>query len=359
MLFERKDISAFIQLIKLGIGHPICDLSKEFKWDSIKSIADRHGLSAVILDGIENLPEAKIPSKELILQWIGEVLKNYENRYEQYSCAISELSSLFNEHGLKMMVLKGYTCSLDWPVPEHRPCGDIDIWMFGKQKEADDLVATIKGIRVDAGEQHHTVFYWRDFMVENHYDFINVYAHKSNAELEKEFKELGTNDSFYVDVYDEKVYLPSPNLHALFLVKHMASHFAASEISFRHVLDWAFFVDKHTNEIDWVWLTSVLEKYGMKDFFNLINAICVDDLGFSEDLFPENCFLPEMKERVLNDILEPAYVTAEPTNLVPRMLYKFLRWKGNSWKHDLCYDESRWSAFWYGVRNHLIKPSSL
>ena len=87
-----------------------------------------------------------------------------------------------------MMVLKGYACSIDWPKPEHRPCGDIDIWLFGKQKEADALLVKDKGVIVDTSHHHHTVFDWGGFMVENHFDFINVHHHKSNAAFESLFK---------------------------------------------------------------------------------------------------------------------------------------------------------------------------
>ena len=354
----------FLQLVRLGIGYPGDVLCEAVDWNELWAIAERQGLSAVILDGIERLPDTQRPPKELLLQWIGETLQSYEYRYELYRRAIAELAGFYRDHGLKMMVLKGYACSLDWPKPGHRPCGDIDIWQFGKQKEGDSLLETEKGIKVDKSHHHHTVFYWRDFMVENHYDFINVYAHKSNAGLEKVFKEIGKDDSHYVEVMSTltgsaiKVYLPSPNLHALFLVKHMSSHFAASEISLRQVLDWAFFVEKHNDDIDWEWLAGMLDIYGMKEFFNLINAICVDDLGFRASMFPEILFLPDMKDKVLNDIIEPAYATAEPKNYFLRFLYKLRRWEGNSWKHELCYDESRWSAFWYGVKNHLIKPTS-
>lgn len=354
----------FLQLVRFGIGYPGDVLCEAVDWNELWALAERQGLSAVILDGIERLPDTQRPPKELLLQWIGETLQSYEYRYELYRRAIAELAGFYRDHGLKMMVLKGYACSLDWPKPGHRPCGDIDIWQFGKQKEGDSLLETEKGIKVDKSHHHHTVFYWRDFMVENHYDFINVYAHKSNAGLEKVFKEIGKDDSHYVEVMSTltgsaiKVYLPSPNLHALFLVKHMSSHFAASEISLRQVLDWAFFVEKHNDDIDWEWLAGMLDIYGMKEFFNLINAICVDDLGFRASMFPEILFLPDMKDKVLNDIIEPAYATAEPKNYFLRFLYKLRRWEGNSWKHELCYDESRWSAFWYGVKNHLIKPTS-
>lgn len=44
-----------------------------------------------------------------------------------------------------MMVLKGYGLSLNYLKPSHRPCGDIDIWLFGKQKEADDARGTSQG----------------------------------------------------------------------------------------------------------------------------------------------------------------------------------------------------------------------
>ena len=54
-----------------------------------------------------------------------------------------------------------------------------------KQKEADAIISKEKGIEVDCSHHHHTVFNWHDFAVENHYDFINVYHHKSHAKLER------------------------------------------------------------------------------------------------------------------------------------------------------------------------------
>lgn len=295
----------------------------------------------------------------LLLQWIGEVWQYFEQRYESYGRAIADLSGLYNSHGYKMMILKGYACSLDWPKPEHRPCGDIDIWQFGKQKEADALLEKEKGLKIDTSHHHHTVFDWRGFTVENHYDFVNVHAHKSSRKLEEIFKELGQDDGHYVELHGEKVYLPSPNLHALFLLRHMISHFAAAEITLRQVLDWAFFVEKHTKEIDWKWLSDVLEEYHMTEFFNLINAICVEDLGFNERIFPEGQYFPEIKQRVLEDILDPEYGTTEPKKLIPRLVYKYKRWQGNAWKQKMCYGESRWSTFWSGIWNHLLKPASI
>ena len=160
-------------------------------------------------------------------------------------------------------------------------------------------------------------------------------------------------------VYGEKVYLPSPNLHALFLLKHLTLHFSTGEITLRQVLDWAFFVEKHGKEVDWPWLHGVLDEYGMTPVYNVFNAICVEDLGFDASIFSEVQFNPSMKKRVLADILDPAFVAEAPKHLIPRLIYKYQRWRGNAWKHELCYKESLWSAFCSGVWNHLLKPSSI
>lgn len=361
---------SFLQFVRLGIGTSKgVTYSKDVDWTHLKALADEQGLSAVILDGIDKLNTNLSNSTtflpiQLKLEWIGDVLQNYEQRYKAYEKAISSLASFYNQHGFKMMVLKGYACSLDWPKPEHRPCGDIDIWQFGKQKEADkELGLWLKNqdsdIQIDNSHHHHTVFGWGGFMVENHYDFVNIHHSKSNAAIEKEFKRLGSDDSHFVDVLGERAYLPSPNLHALFLLRHSMIEFAASGLTVRQLLDWAFFVKAHGKVVDWKWLEDILEEYGMKRLYDVFNAICVEDLGFDVNLFTQIQFNPSLKERALNELLNPAIPNKKPKVLFSRIIWKYNRWKANEWKHQLVYKESMSSAFWSGVWNHLLKPASI
>jgi len=358
-LILSKTADAFLALTSLGIDHSGISFPDEVRWSEIKVLADRHGLSAIALDGIEKLPEYQRPTKETLLQWIGETFQGYDYRYDAYCRAIAELAGFYNHHDFKMMVLKGYACSQDWPKPEHRPCGDIDIWIFGKQKFADALLAKEEGLKIDNTHHHHTVFIWQGFMVENHYDFLNIHHHKSNVELETILKELGAEDSYFVELYGEKVYLPSPHLHALFLLRHMMSNFASTGMQFRQLIDWALFVEKHGKEVDWGWLDDIVERFGMTPIFQIFNAICVEDLGFDPGIFPVFQYEPILKERVLNEIITPEFSEVEKGGIISRAIYKYRRWKANAWKHKLCYRESMWSAFWSGVKSHLMKPSSI
>lgn len=362
-LMTNKD--TFLRLIRLGIGREspgqniLTELTEHVDWPVIKNLAAQQGLSAVFLDGLELLEESQRPPKALLLQWIGEVLQQYERRYEFYGKSIAELAGWYRSHGFRMMILKGYACSLDWPQPAHRPCGDIDIWLFGKQKEADALLVKEKTIEIDNSHHHHTVFYWRDIMVENHYDFINTKDLKSSRELEFYFKEMGRDDSLSVILHGERVYLPSPNLNALFLLRHNLLHFVSTSMSLRQILDWGFFVDKHGNEVDWRWLLGVLERFKMKEFFDCLNGICVEDLGFEASNYPYIQFDSRKKELMLEDTLFPRYTSDEPRFLLPRLLYRIQRWRGNEWKQRMCYTDSRAAAFCRSIWAHLIKPATL
>lgn len=370
MLISSKTSDAFLALVRIGIGHGNSVSPEDVDWSAIKALAEQHGLSAIVLDGVKGL-NINHPNlitsldQDMRLEWIGEIMRDYEQLYDFYRRAISDFARWHNEHGYKMMVLKGYACALDWPKPEHRPCGDIDIWQFGRQKEADEVLLNENDnhndnrIEMDNSHHHHTVFEWKGFTVENHYDFLNVHHHKSNVELEAILKDLGRDDTHSVELLGEKVYLPSPNLHALFLLRHSMSNFASTGFQLRQLLDWGFFVEKHGKEVDWEWLEVVIDEYGMKSLYQIFNAICVADLGFEPALFQNIQIEPELKERVLNDILSPEFSEIETGGFLRRAFYKYRRWKANAWKHELCFNESMWSAFWSGIWGHLLKPKSI
>lgn len=360
------DKEFILQLVRLGIGHGDPErvfMPEKVKWGRIKGFAVTHGLTAVILDGIgklqERFPDGSFPSEKLTAWWIGEVMHCYEFRYDRYVAAVGELAAFYRQHGLKMMLLKGYACSLNWPRPNHRPLGDMDIWMFDRYQEADRLLETEKGIPVDTSDHHHTVFQWNGFWVENHYDFLNVHHHQSNVAFEAILKPLARDDSHTVEVAGETVCIPSPLLHALFLLRHSIVHFTAKGINLRILLDWAFFVKAHTREIDWPWLEGILDQFGMKPIYQLFNAICVEDLGFDAALFPVCAVDPALKERVLDDILEPEFPNDEPKNLLSRVVFRFRRWHSNRWKRALSFNESDWSSLWNGIVSHLMKPRTI
>ena len=364
------------------VNEAVGALPSDIDWQEVIDLSFEQGVAAIAVDGFgstgsptenEGLGALDSPELEdLKYEWFGSVFQAEED-YKKYVEDIASLAKAYSEAGIEMMVLKGYGLSLNYPVPAHRPVGDVDIYLNDDDNDDDDPstnsgqarlpvwwrgdeVIRKSGIAIDYSHHHHSVFYWGEFMVENHYDFINVHGRKANAQIEKIYKELGQDDSHFVEVEGERVYLPSPNLHTLFLMTHLVSHFVGANLNLRQVLDWGLFVVKHGKDVDWEWLDGVLEEFGMKEFYNIINAICVEDLGFDASLFHEVRFNPQTKEKVFSDILCPAFEADAPSSFLPRDIYKYKRWNGNGWKYELCYKESRWESFWTLLKSHLMKP---
>lgn len=332
-------------------------------WHSIKTLSNRQAVAALAIDGLQKYlsahPDANpfaqetVAEKMMRMQWLGQVMA-YERMYALHERKMAELSHQYAKKGIRMMVLKGYGLSLDWPVPCHRPVGDLDIYHFGRWREADEWIAQACGIKVDDGHEHHTVFCFHGVAVENHYDFINTKAHRDAPMIERRLKALAEKDCKEIIVQGEKIYLPSADFNAIFLMRHMGQHFAGEHLNLRQVLDWGFFVRAHHAEVDWKETIPFLQEIGLYTFFNQINAICVDYLGFEENAYPMIERNPMLEKRILSDILHPEFAEEKPTSSLAAILrFKFRRWWHNRWKHPLIYKEWLLPMFLTLLWSHL------
>ena len=75
-------INPFLVLVRQGIGKGGYGSISSYDWPRIQEMASEQGLSAVVLDGIERLPDQQRPPKVFLLEWIGETLQGYEYRYD-------------------------------------------------------------------------------------------------------------------------------------------------------------------------------------------------------------------------------------------------------------------------------------
>ena len=353
--------------------------SNNIDWLRIYTVSAKHNISAVVWDYFQQaigegvISQEQLPTKMQKIQWALAV-EQVEKKYAHQKQVIVKLARFFAEHNIKMMILKGYGLSLNYPVPNHRPCSDIDIWLFeeretpngrtsrvGVQQKADNLLREHFGVDIDEDKHHHTVFYVDGVMVENHYDFLNIHAHLSNRTIEQRLQQLVQQPMEHILVEDVAIYLPSPDFHALFMLRHSASHFAAERIVIRHLLDWRYFIEKFAQQIDWHSICQIAEQTNMHKFLNCINAICIDRLNLQSSCVPPFERDKQLEERVWNEILQPEFSESKPKNAgyLKSWRYMYRRWWANRWKHRLVYNESLAKTFIVQVWSHLLKPKSL
>lgn len=366
--------NTLFSLLKLGIFRDKSSIGTlsfldSISWTNLFQLSIRHGVSAIAADGLQELmKDARnkdllkildtIPLKLQKMQWLASSLV-IEQNYERHIQVMAELANFYKSQGIKMLVAKGYGLSLNYPVPNHRPLGDIDIWLFGEQKKGDAAIEKEKRITIDYGHHHHTIFNYKGITVENYSDFLCVPGHRKNVGYEKLLKRLAYEESVKSQINGEEVYFPSANFNALFILKHSATHFAATEMNLRQLIDWGTFVYKHGKEVDWNMVKSVAKEYNLYRFMNCQNALCIDYLGFPSDAFPTFERDEALEARVIHDILHPEFNEKVPSGFFKGLLFKYKRWKANSWKHKITFPESLTETLLTQLFAHLLKPASL
>lgn len=329
--------------------------------EKMRDVAERQGLSALFLDTVQNdkeLSASIVSSSELkqrMLNMLGTSLQ-LECQYAKYEAAVKRLSAFATECGLKLVVLKGYGLSMNYPVPAHRPCGDIDVYVISPvenlcgYRSLNEAVKLKLGITVDESSRHHSRFAFMGFMVENHITVMDPDSHKENKELNKLLAEEVRNGVREAN----GVLLPSLRFYSIHLLAHMAGDFVSIGTDLRRLLDWVTFVNKvhASGGVDWNFVFCTAKRFGMLSFLNSINDICVRYLGCSKELFPVRCEAKKMlsffrlSDRVFADLTayhDPVLLPSQ-TNIFNYAWVKGMLFIKNRWKYNMVYKESAWKT---------------
>lgn len=352
MLLENR--STFLSLVRLGIGHQT-NLVSTYSWEAIKDLGDVQGLPAIVLDGIEKLPDGQKPPQVMLLEWIGEVLQS-ESQYEAQKNAAKDMANLFAHNEIRTYVLKGETVSECYPKPYHRVSSDLDCFLvprkgsFNAWELGNDLIKS-KGYGFENVFYKNSTFFLPGLMVENHRFLTPFRGNKRLASLEKELEAL-----IYKDEKDDRfdgtwLYRPPVMVTALFLVEHAYSHFLHEGLMWRHVLDWMMFREKHEKEINWPEFETYVNNYGFKVFYESFYNLGQYLLGE----LPEGK-LSKKDRMMLSDIWAPMDLHESVRGFKGK-----LRLVGNTWRARWKYKhftEISWvTALWIQVKGFLFEKS--
>lgn len=313
---------------------------------------------------------SKKPPLPLLLKWMGDV-KQLEKSNEQQRKVIGALASFFGEHNLRILVLKGYGCSLNYPDLSKRHVGDIDIYVLGPDsntrphneiwKESNQYIGN-SGIIIKCDNPHHSTFTFGGMAVENHQTILDIFRRSSDCYFEDILESL-VIEAEQAQIENNIILLPSTKFNAIHLLRHMATDFATASTDLRHILDWAFFVSK--NNIDFRELYDIAHHTNMHLFLNAINTICVDYLNFPEERFPIERRDNKLCERVLADILAfdcntdkaDDRIDIKKLSLLKKFQYgmsKTCRLWRNRWKFQIVYNQSFLNILFHSTFHRIV-----
>jgi len=325
----NKDTLYFFRLIRSGAGlgaAPVSDTADTAvtpgSWERIYRMAADHGLSAVVWDGICRRPAAQQPPRETRIRWALSAEK-LEERYRHQQQTASKLAARFSEEGLRMLLLKGLGLSRDYPLPEHRECGDIDIYLYGQSDKGDRVLHEI-GAHLYFDVPKHSEYVWDGVLIENHRTILNVRRNRTERELNAVLVRLLEKEGTHG--LAPGIQAPRATFNAIFLIRHAAVHFQKEGIVLRHLCDWACFLTRHWDEIDHALFRTAMEDYRMDRFADLMTAAAVEYLGAE---VPG----PECEAGMLGRFMEEVLTLSPmPDKPLPRLLRKLSGPYRNRWR---------------------------
>lgn len=352
----NKPYSVLICLVAYGLKiTDRFDITNDIKWSEVFTLSEKHGVLALALDGLqrlikENVRYNNLISQEYKFQLLGKVLL-LENLYEKQKMVLRNLAFFYDTHNIKTLVLKGYGMSLYYPIPSHRTCGDIDIYLYGDIEKSDYLLEE-KGVKINRENSHHSIFKIDGIMIENHQTIFDVVIHKSNLRFEKIFQELLIQPQDDIQLQGKKLFRPCATLNALHLIRHTGGDFVFGKITLRQIVDICVFFGNRPN-IDWEYVLHILKDEEMMPFYNVMATICVEYfkispdcfVGFSSNIGIANQVLNELFTDTCNNIDNP------PSIKKPKVFASYCYNKSkfllrNKWKYKMVYKENMIDIFW-------------
>ena len=310
------------------------------RWWSLFRLLQRNHVVALCFEAAT----ATELSREVKIPWLAECDKAV--RWHRYQHEVQdEIVEVMAKHGIETLVLKGTHVAQHYPRPESREFGDLDLYFYDKHDEADRVAREVLKVEVSNDAHHHSKYNYRGVTVESHYDFVNVHYPPSNHRYEALLKELA----------------PSPTFEVLFLLRHMACHFASSRITLRELTDWALTCRALQGEVDWERVQQSVDDYGMRPFTSALNLIAERQLGIVLPLQNDNN--PDILANTASLERDIVYGSPETDDKnadgLGRLTWKMRRWDALAWKRKMVYSDSPSSLMLASLTSHAEKPRSI
>lgn len=298
----------FFTLLRSGLWGTDADASlfdSTTDWMSLFQIAKSQSTLALVYDGILTLPRELRPERRLFLQW-SNIVAQIEEENDHLNDRLHEVFDLFQQNGLTPILLKGQGVAQCYRRPEHRQCGDIDVFIGKRDYEKANAL-----LRVEATGEHnenmkHTGFVWRGIEVEVHRQMAHLSTPWRNAFFQRTLRGWFPKGSRAVLIKERPVAVNPLEFDVLYVFIHSLCHCLNEGIGLRQICDWANMLASHRKHLNHNELLRLLEGTGLLKAARIFGAVATDVLGLPADCLPFT--LQERDHRkaewLLADILE-------------------------------------------------------
>ena len=326
-----------LELIKIALHDDyLPELPNRINWQEVYNVCEQQSVNTITWPAIQKLQKSEIlittsdKMQLLVMKWFG-YSSIQEKRFLQYKKTIDELAIWFKANGIDTLILKGLGLSKYYPVPNLRPCGDIDIYLFGDYVKANKQVEH-EGIEVNYEEVKHSVFTYNDFTVENHLTLFDV----EQSKIERRTESYAVKNKEACILTDDGYYILNENANYLFLLRHLAKHFGDNEgISLRQLVDFGLFAHAEESKIDRKQLENVLKETRLTRINDILVSIAGEVTGWDLNTLIFGSIDQTTQNKVFDEVFNTTRDIVYPKNPIKYLIVKVKMLLDQRWKYAL------------------------
>lgn len=335
----NSSLQIFIDIIKLSLWDKSFDeaplaLLSEDDWKNLFAIAQLQGLAAVFIAGLDKLSHQSPTCKAFIEEYGVITIIGSERRWQRQLNTAKKISDAFQKNGISTLLLKGLGLSLCYPNPQYRECNDIDIYLFGKYEEGNQLAEQLFDAEVDKFTKKEDHIFLDGFTIDNHICFLWPVS-DNDREFDRYLKGL-LQPKELPQFPDSCILLPPPEFNYLFLMSHSYVHFLREGMALRQMTDIACFLKSNEKDLDWDEINDKLNRYHLRKFSDAILSFIECYFGLSFVYKPTSD--TQLLERMMKDILSHSHAVAyHDSKWEARVYMAKILWNSH-WRYDAFYE---------------------
>lgn len=286
----KQSEKVLFELLRAGLWSKQPVIPEDFSnWHEVVFLAKHQSILGIIAKTILSDKDilALLP-RELRLKLKSFIVSNVMAS-DHLDEVMVKLVTTMREKGIDPILLKGRSLAVNYPFPELRQCGDIDIYVFSEQlyMAYDALIPF-----ADRLDDRLYVECGRHFSAVHDEVEIEVHRHLSHANGKyarafEKFASAGLRKGLgHVTILGENITIPEPTFNAYYIFDHLFEHFISSGVGLRQMCDWMLFLHKNRDIIDHKLLHHILESMDMLKAWKIFGTVLVDHMGLAPTEFP-------------------------------------------------------------------------